>query len=42
VELGEPIYIISSRVYDVAIDIRRGSPWFSKYAGVVLELGYVL
>jgi len=34
--------MISSKVYDVAIDIRRGSPWFGKYAGVALELGYVL
>jgi dTDP-4-dehydrorhamnose 3,5-epimerase len=40
VELGKPIYIISGRVYDVAVDIRRGSPWFGKYVGVVFEPGY--
>jgi len=41
-EQGKLVYVISGWVYDVAVDIRKGSPWFGKYAGVFLEPGYAL
>ncbi|MEM1983624.1 MAG: dTDP-4-dehydrorhamnose 3,5-epimerase [Sulfolobales archaeon] len=41
-EQGKLIYVISGKVYDVAVDIRRGSPWFGKHVGVFLEPGYAL
>jgi len=39
-EQGKLVYVVSGGVYDVAVDIRRGSPWFGKYVGAVLEPGY--
>jgi dTDP-4-dehydrorhamnose 3,5-epimerase (EC 5.1.3.13) len=33
-EQGKLVYVISGRVYDVAVDIRKGSPWFGKYVGL--------
>ncbi|MEM1902849.1 MAG: dTDP-4-dehydrorhamnose 3,5-epimerase [Pyrobaculum sp.] len=33
---------MAGRVYDVAVDIRRGSPWFGRHVGVVLEPGAAL
>jgi dTDP-4-dehydrorhamnose 3,5-epimerase len=41
-EQGKLVYVISGSVYDVAVDIRRGSPWFGRYVGVNLEPGYAL
>ncbi len=41
-EQGKLAYVLSGRVYDVAVDIRKGSPWFGKHVGVVLEPGYAL
>jgi dTDP-4-dehydrorhamnose 3,5-epimerase len=41
-EQGKLVYVISGSVYDVAVDIRRGSPWFGRYVGVSLEPGYAL
>jgi len=41
-EQGKLVYVIRGRVYDVAVDIRRGSPWFGKYVGAVLEPGFAL
>ena len=41
-EQGKLVYVVSGRVYDVAVDIRRGSPWFGRYVGVTLEPGYAL
>jgi len=41
-EQGKLVYVISGRVYDVAVDIRKGSPWFGKYVGVYLEPGHAL
>ncbi|MEM4889332.1 MAG: dTDP-4-dehydrorhamnose 3,5-epimerase [Thermosphaera sp.] len=41
-EQGKLVYVVSGKVYDVAVDIRYGSPWFSKYVGVVLKPGYAL
>ena len=41
-EQGKLVYVVEGRVYDVAVDIRRGSPWFGKHVGVVLEPGYAL
>ena len=33
---GKLISVISGEIYDVAVDIRRGSPYFGKWAGVHL------
>lgn len=41
-EQGKLAYVISGKVYDVAVDVRRGSPWFGKYVGAVLEPGHAL
>jgi dTDP-4-dehydrorhamnose 3,5-epimerase len=41
-EQGKLVYVVSGGVYDVAVDIRRGFPWFGKYVGVVLEPGNAL
>lgn len=41
-EQGKLVYVISGRVFDVAVDIRRGSPWYGKHIGVILEPGYGL
>ncbi|MEM1541424.1 MAG: dTDP-4-dehydrorhamnose 3,5-epimerase [Ignisphaera sp.] len=41
-EQGKLVYVITGKVYDVAVDIRRGSPWFGKYVGVILEPGNAL
>jgi len=34
---GKLVRAISGRVYDVAVDLRKGSPTFGKYHGVVLD-----
>ena len=31
------VRVIEGEVYDVAVDIRKGSPTFGKYVGVVLS-----
>jgi dTDP-4-dehydrorhamnose 3,5-epimerase len=41
-EQGKLVYVVSGRVYDVAVDIRRGSPWFGKHVSAVLKPGYAL
>lgn len=41
-EQGKLIYAVSGKVYDVAVDIRRGSPWYGKHVGVLLEPGRAL
>ncbi len=41
-EQGKLVYVVRGRVYDVAVDIRKGSPWFGKYVGAVLEPGVAL
>ncbi|PLJ78189.1 dTDP-4-dehydrorhamnose 3,5-epimerase [Infirmifilum sp. SLHALR2] len=41
-EQGKLVFAVRGRVFDVAVDIRRGSPWFGRYVGVTLEPGYVL
>lgn len=41
-EQGKLVYVVIGKVYDVAVDIRRGSPWFGRYVGVVLEPGKAL
>jgi dTDP-4-dehydrorhamnose 3,5-epimerase len=41
-EQGKLVYVISGKVYDVAVDIRKGSPWFGRHVGVFLEPGNAL
>jgi len=41
-EQGKLVYVIEGKVYDVAADIRKGSPWFGRHVGVYLEPGYAL
>ena len=41
-EQGKLVYVVAGRVYDVALDIRKGSPWFGRHVGVLLEPGYAL
>jgi len=41
-EQGKLVYVVSGKVFDVAVDIRRGSPWSRKYVVVTLEPGYAL
>ena len=36
-EQGKLVTVIKGRVVDVAVDIRRGSPWFGKYVMVELS-----
>lgn len=36
------IYLVKGRIYDVAVDIRRGSPWYGKYVGEYLSTGTAL
>lgn len=41
-EQGKLVYVVKGKVYDVAVDIRRNSPWFGRHVGVVLEPGMAL
>jgi dTDP-4-dehydrorhamnose 3,5-epimerase len=41
-EQGKLVYVLSGRVYDVAVDIRIRSPWYGRYVGVFLEPGQAL
>ncbi len=36
-EQGKLITVLRGKVYDVAVDIRRGSPWFGKHVAVELS-----
>jgi len=41
-EQGKLVYVVRGKVFDVAVDIRKGSPWFGRYVAVTLEPGYAL
>ncbi|ADV65443.1 dTDP-4-dehydrorhamnose 3,5-epimerase [Desulfurococcus mucosus] len=36
-EQGKLVTVLRGRIYDVAVDIRKGSPWFGRYLGVELS-----
>ncbi|NPA69394.1 MAG: dTDP-4-dehydrorhamnose 3,5-epimerase [Crenarchaeota archaeon] len=36
-EQGKLFTVVKGKVYAVAVDIRRGSPWFGKYVSVILD-----
>ena len=34
---GKLVRVVSGEVFDVAVDIRRGSPWYGKWVGAILS-----
>lgn len=34
---GKLVQVLDGEVFDVAVDVRRGSPWFGKWVGVHLD-----
>ena len=34
---GKLVWALKGEIYDVAVDIRKGSPWYGKYVGEVLS-----
>ncbi|MCS7232020.1 MAG: dTDP-4-dehydrorhamnose 3,5-epimerase [Elusimicrobiota bacterium] len=36
---GKLVYCIKGKIFDVAVDLRKGSPWYGKYVGVELSEG---
>lgn len=36
-EQGKPIHVTKGRIFDVAVDIRKKSPFYGKWAGMILS-----
>ncbi len=36
-EQGKLVTVIKGKIYDVAVDIRKGSPYYGKHVGVILD-----
>jgi len=36
------VFVIKGKVFDVALDIRKGSPWYGKYVYAILEPSYAM
>ncbi|BAA80164.1 dTDP-4-dehydrorhamnose 3,5-epimerase [Aeropyrum pernix K1] len=41
-EQGKLVYVLYGRVLDVAVDIRKGSPWYGKHVSAELKPGMAL
>ncbi|AAY81012.1 dTDP-4-dehydrorhamnose 3,5-epimerase [Sulfolobus acidocaldarius] len=41
-EQGKLVTVIDGKIYDVAVDIRRGSPWYGKFVSEILVPGKML
>lgn len=39
---GKLVTVVSGKIYDVAVDIRKGSPWYSKFVAYELTPGKLL
>jgi dTDP-4-dehydrorhamnose 3,5-epimerase len=40
--MGKLVHVVLGEIYDVAVDIRKGSPWYGQHVGVVLDSAQAL
>jgi dTDP-4-dehydrorhamnose 3,5-epimerase len=40
--MGKLVHVVLGEIYDVAVDIRKGSPWYGQHVGVLLDSGQSL